>query len=202
MRDSSSAGSRASAKAAIGDRRVRRSRAALATAFTELTLERGYAHLALNEVAKRADVGRSTVYSHFSGLNDLLAHSLDRHLFTLAQCTLKPDLDPELVKLMAHFWEQRAQARTILRGDALAAISRPLTGKLEARLVEIDRERKSRTKLPLGLLAVQISAGQLATLETWLAGRTSGSSLEIAQLLQTTTYAVAATMLQAGLGGR
>jgi AcrR family transcriptional regulator len=165
-------------------------------------LERGYAHLALNEVAKRADVGRSTVYSHFSGLNDLLAHSLDRHLFTLAQCTLKPDLDPELVKLMAHFWEQRAQARTILRGDALAAISRPLTGKLEARLVEIDRERKSRTKLPLGLLAVQISAGQLATLETWLAGRTSGSSLEIAQLLQTTTYAVAATMLQAGLGGR
>lgn len=191
MRDRLSALSEASAKGASSDRRVQRSRAALRTAITELTLERGYTHLAPNDVAERADVGRSTFYTHFSGLDDLLAHSLDRHLSTLAECTLKPDLEPALVQLLEHFWEQRAVARTILREAALAAISRSLAEKIEARLLELGRTRKSRTALPTRLLAIQISAGQLAALGAWLAGRAPASPVEVSQLLRATTHAAA-----------
>ena len=116
----------------------------MATAITELTLERGYPGLQPTEVAERADISRSTLYTHFAGLDDLLAHSLENHLSTLARCTLKPDLDAALVALMKHFWEQRAAARPILRGDAARAISRSLSQKLETGLLALHRSRGNK----------------------------------------------------------
>jgi AcrR family transcriptional regulator len=167
----------------------------LAAAITELTLERGYSDLAPTEVAERADVGRSTLYSHFSGLDELLAHSLEKHLSTLAQCTLKPDLDTALVSLMEHFWEQRAAARPILRGDAASAISRSLSQKLEAGLLAIHRSRRAQGALSASLAAVQLSSGHLATLDAWLSGRAPASPEQVARLLQATTYAAAVATL-------
>lgn len=99
-----------------GDRRVQRSRAAITAAFTELAFERGYPNIAVTEVAKRADVGRSTLYSHFSGMDDLLAQSLDIHLSTIARCTVKEELDQALIQVVRHFWQQRRVARTMLSG--------------------------------------------------------------------------------------
>jgi AcrR family transcriptional regulator len=195
LHDSASTLPAASFEAESGDRRVRRSRAALASAITALTFERGYAGLEPNEVAARADVGRSTLYNHFSGLDELLAHSLERHLSVLARCTLKPDLDPALVKLMEHFWKQRAAARTILRGKAAAAISRSLSRKIEAGLLELRRLRRSQADLPASIIAAQISSGQMAALDTWLSGRAPASPDQLARLLHAVTYAAALATL-------
>jgi AcrR family transcriptional regulator len=95
------------AKGPSGDRRARRSRAALTAAFTDLALERGYSGFGVNDVAERAAVGRSTLYTHFSGMDDLLAKSLDTHLSTIARCTVKPDMEPELERVISYFWQQR-----------------------------------------------------------------------------------------------
>lgn len=178
-------------EALTGDRRVRRSRAALTSAMTELTLERGYSGLEPKAVAKRADVGRSTFYTHFAGMDDLLAHSLEKHLSTLAECTLKADLDPALVSLMKHFWQQRGVSRAILHGTAIAAISRVLRSKLEAGLLELRRSQKLQVDQSVSLIAAHISAGQLAALDTWLSGRAPATHDQMARLLQTVSYASA-----------
>lgn len=194
MRENKSSGRDAST-GPIGDRRIRRSRAALTAALTELTFERGYRGIKPDEVAERADVGRSTFYSHFSGVDDLLAQSLDKHLSALAQCVINSEMDAALVKFVKHFWEQRAAARTALQGDAKAAITRLLSLRLEEALLELRGSLKSRSALPASLVATQLAAGQLAILETWLSGRAPASAEQIANLLQKTTHAAAIASL-------
>jgi len=175
----------------VGDRRIQRSRAALTAALTELTFERGFRGIKPEEVAERADVSRSTLYSHFAGLDDLLARSLDRHLSILAQCALKPDADAALLNVVDNFWEQRAVARTALRGEARMAIARLLALRLEETVLDLRRTQKSQSRLPVSLVAAQLAAGQLAILDEWLSGRAAASPEQVANLLQKTTYAAA-----------
>ncbi|MBU2668532.1 TetR/AcrR family transcriptional regulator [Actinoplanes bogorensis] len=48
-----------------GDRRVRRTQAALRKALIELIVERGYERVTVRDVLDRADIGRSTFYAHY-----------------------------------------------------------------------------------------------------------------------------------------
>ncbi|ART67347.1 hypothetical protein BTO20_00920 [Mycobacterium dioxanotrophicus] len=63
--------------AAIGDRRVRRTRKLLHDAFLELVLEKGYEKTTIQDILDRADVGRSTFYGHFRDKEALLTASFD-----------------------------------------------------------------------------------------------------------------------------
>ena len=53
------------------DRRVRRTRAAIQGALTELILEKGYESVTVSDIIDRADIGRSTFYSHFTDKRDV-----------------------------------------------------------------------------------------------------------------------------------
>ena len=57
---------------ATTDRRVRRTRQLLRDALMELTLERGYDRVTVQDILDRADVGRSTFYAHYRDKDDLL----------------------------------------------------------------------------------------------------------------------------------
>lgn len=74
------------------DRRVRRTQRLLLDALINLILERGYDRVTVGDVLERADVGRSTFYSHFRDKQDLL-------LSAFAQ--LRGDLQQELDGLAA-----------------------------------------------------------------------------------------------------
>ena len=60
------------------DRSVARSRTALFEALLSLMLEQDYQAISIEDILIRADVGRSTFYSHFTCKDDLLAKSLER----------------------------------------------------------------------------------------------------------------------------
>src|SRR5262245_53069992 len=48
------------------DRRVGRTKGRLKTALLELIDERGYERVTIDRIAQRADIGRSTFYSHYA----------------------------------------------------------------------------------------------------------------------------------------
>src|SRR5882762_11338044 len=54
------------------DRRVRRTRESLHKALISLALEKDYDSITVQEVLDRADVGRSTFYTHFQSMDELL----------------------------------------------------------------------------------------------------------------------------------
>jgi AcrR family transcriptional regulator len=69
---------------ARADRRVRRTKQRLKEALLELIAERGYEGLTVADVTERADVGRSTFYTHYGSLEDLLFAGWDAWVLSLA----------------------------------------------------------------------------------------------------------------------
>lgn len=60
------------------DRRVSRTRTALYDAIVALMREKPYAEIGVQDIAERANVGRSTFYAHFRSKDELLTRSLER----------------------------------------------------------------------------------------------------------------------------
>lgn len=61
-----------------GDRRVRRTRATLNDALIALLRERRYDDITVQDILDRANIGRSTFYSHFYDKDDLLLNGFGR----------------------------------------------------------------------------------------------------------------------------
>jgi AcrR family transcriptional regulator len=59
------------------DLRIRRTRKLLQQAFIELTVERGFAALTVQDITERAMVNRSTFYRYYLDKHDLLAQYID-----------------------------------------------------------------------------------------------------------------------------
>ena len=59
------------------DRRIVRTRRALQHAFLQLTLEKGYDAVSIQDICEAADVGRSTFYQHFTSKDDLKSSGLE-----------------------------------------------------------------------------------------------------------------------------
>jgi AcrR family transcriptional regulator len=62
---------------APADRRVQRTRRTLREALIALMMERGWDAVSVQDVCDRADVGRSTFYTHFADKEELLIGGLD-----------------------------------------------------------------------------------------------------------------------------
>lgn len=60
------------------DRRVQKTRALLHEALLDLMIEKGYEAITVQDLIDRANVGRSTFYSHFEDKESLLASSLEQ----------------------------------------------------------------------------------------------------------------------------
>ena len=65
------------------DRRVRRTRESLHKALISLALEKHYDSITVQEVLDRADVGRSTFYTHFQSMDELLISGIQELRTTL-----------------------------------------------------------------------------------------------------------------------
>ena len=66
------------------DRRQRKTRNAIFSAFIELLSEKHYSNITVGEIIEKADVGRATFYSHFETKDFLLKALLDElfcHIF-------------------------------------------------------------------------------------------------------------------------
>ena len=65
------------------DRRIVRTKRLLKGALLELIQLRSYESITVDQIADRADVGRSTFYSHFTSKDDLLLYGFDQFLMGL-----------------------------------------------------------------------------------------------------------------------
>ena len=59
-------------KQKITDRRIQRTRQGLRNALLELIKEKGYDFISVEEITRRANLGRATFYLHYKDKEDLL----------------------------------------------------------------------------------------------------------------------------------
>ncbi|MER9613505.1 TetR/AcrR family transcriptional regulator, partial [Mesorhizobium sp. M0312] len=62
------------------DRRVARTRGLLQDALIALIPERGYAAITVDDICQRANVGRSTFYTHYADKDALRSATIEAHL--------------------------------------------------------------------------------------------------------------------------
>jgi AcrR family transcriptional regulator len=152
--------------ATSADRRPGRTRQALLGAFADLMLKHGYTGLTAEQVAERANVGRSTLYAHFGGLDGILKVSLARPSAPLAALVdPTPPMD-ELLWLLDHLKDQRRRNKPFMHGALRAIWTRRLTELTEARLAEQAASRSPT--LPWSFIAAQLAEAEIALVIHWL----------------------------------
>lgn len=151
-----------------GDRRVQRTRRALRAALVELILERGWDAVRIQDVCDRADIGRSTFYSHYGDKEDLLIGGLDdlgRALRTSG--SLRDGASPfAFVRgVIEHAQEQRRLFRAVIgkRGGHLIQMR---FRELLAKLFREEMTALAPTSPQLGATVAYV-AGAFAELLTW-----------------------------------
>ena len=164
---------------ARADRRVRRTRQLLRRALIELTLEKGYDKVTVQDILDRADVGRSTFYAHYAGKDQLLLSGLDEVRAALVQISDRTSAREQGEALLAplrpmfdHVAGMKPLFRPVLgsRASAVATraghrmLSEVLTGHLRARLAVDDQER-------LAVAIAFLVNGLLGLLTWWLDNR-------------------------------
>src|SRR6202007_2792134 len=109
------------------DRRIERTREAIAGAFNSLIFEgRRYDRIRVADLIARAGVGRSTFYEHYRSKDDVLAETI-RHPFAMLAAAVDADMQiATLREVLTHFYENRAQAKLIFAGRARRKIARVL----------------------------------------------------------------------------
>ncbi|MBE6547374.1 MAG: TetR/AcrR family transcriptional regulator [Ruminococcaceae bacterium] len=115
------------------DRRQKKTRDAIFGAFGELLMTNKYENITVQDIIDRADVGRSTFYSHFETKDHLLramCADIFEHIFEKATCSYEgshDDLEGVLSHILFHLKENKKRISGLLCSDSADLFMRYLS---------------------------------------------------------------------------
>jgi AcrR family transcriptional regulator len=154
------------------DRRSQRTRQALGDAFVELLMEKGYDALSIKDVIERANVGRSTFYSHYAGKDELFVGQLNRLMELLSEHIPHEHTEgnpffPSL-GLFQHIKQQQKLYRILAWGSGVDVLTKHLqksmTEKIEQRLLQDGQIYE----IPTPIIANFLAGSFLSLVKWWL----------------------------------
>ncbi|MFN7961452.1 MAG: TetR/AcrR family transcriptional regulator [Thermoanaerobaculia bacterium] len=161
--------------AAEVDRRVRRTSHALMNALLELAVAKRYDRITIQDLLDRADIGRSTFYSHYRGKDDLLLRGFARMLEWM-DGEMGPD-GPEtprlapVAELFRHVGQVPAFHQNLVRAHMVDRVYQVGTAQLgesiARRLAAWPPERRPGT-VPTPLAAQALAGACFGLLRWWL----------------------------------
>jgi AcrR family transcriptional regulator len=161
------------------DRRIRKTRQALAAALIDLTSERSYASIQVRDITDRADVGYATFYRHYDSKDDLMLavfEAITAELETSAASAAgSPAGEPgedyfgqEGWLLFSHVEKHAGLYRSILQshdfvGMLKKLLARRVEGHIRRHAAELDD-----LAFPVDVAANHMVAGLIGLIEWWL----------------------------------
>lgn len=168
------------------DRRVRKTRALLLEALASLLHEKPYEAIAVKEILDRANVGRSTFYTHFRDKDGLLSSTVGDVLGqrSSAPAPTLPHCERVLcfsLPVLEHIDRQRRRAggrprvlgmgwreRQILHGRLEREIARSITDEVRS---GIRQRARTSDALPAELLVRHVTSTFIMVLTWWIESR-------------------------------
>ena len=182
------------------DRRVQRTRRALREALIELILERGWDDVSVQHVCDRANIGRSTFYTHFADKEELLIGSLDdlrKGLRELAQIEASGRPLGFVRGVIEHAEEQRRLFRAVIGKRSGHAVQQ----RFRHMLVELVHEDLSvivASGPHLDATARYVAGALMETLIWWLDTRNGFQAADVETLFTQLTTPVLAVLRKLG----
>jgi AcrR family transcriptional regulator len=157
---------------AAADRRVRRTQVALIDALVALVLEKRYDAITIQDLLDRADVGRSTFYSHYRGKDDLVLRSFEGLIAMLDQA-VERDASPArrlapVRELFEHIGAFGPFHRALARAHMLDRVYQVGTDFLSARIARRLESRAPSAGVPVAPMAAAYAGALFALLRWWL----------------------------------
>jgi AcrR family transcriptional regulator len=172
------------------DRRVARTRALLQDALITLVPERGYAPITVEDICEKANIGRSTFYTHYAGKEELRSATIDEHLRLLGtlQRSAQPETSDRLFEFSRPMFEHAHALRSLHRA-LLASSGDTIHDKFRERIrravrSELIEKRIGEAGVSLEVAVQFISGAFLAVLAWWIAADTSLSPAQVDALFQ------------------
>ena len=156
------------------DRRSHRTRRSLSEALVSLIKEKRFDDITVQNVIDRAEVGRSTFYSHFRDKEDLFQRDWERFLDMFAQHVdwqkAKHGSFVPVASLVQHLQEYHDFYKGLVRSRKADAVFKTGTAHLSKRLEESLTAfvAKGHAKVPLPIVANYIASELFALLKWWL----------------------------------
>jgi AcrR family transcriptional regulator len=170
------------------DRRIQRTERQLHEALSTLIREKPYDSIAVKEILARADVGRSTFYTHFRDKDELLVsgiHDMLRSSRSTTETERARRGDPLWFSapFFAHIEQHRrtstarmgASGRSVIHGHLEQAIAQLVAAELERE----PRPANGSRRVPADLLARHVAATFVLVLNWWVDTESALSAAEI-----------------------
>lgn len=170
------------------DRRVQRSRQMIQSAFIELTVEKGYDKVTVQDIVDRANVGRATFYAHYTDKEDLFTQSIARFFDYLGGELAKENIGKtELLPAYAIFSHVEDHAHIHKAFGATELLHKKFheqfVSLIENRL-EVFAAQGKPIPMPKMVCANYFAGALLALIEWWLEADRPFSAKEMAQMYQ------------------
>ena len=180
------------------DRRVLRTRQLLYKALMELTREKGYYNVSVQELAERANIGRTTFYAHFASKEDLLIEAHFAEVGDLvpeefAREDLLAESAPEkLVTLFELMQQTRPFFFELVQGADMTLFQRMVRDRYAARMETSLRKIfvEQTPALPWPMLANYLASAQMGFVYWWVESHAPYNAREMAQAYQRIQRAV------------
>lgn len=197
-------------KKRVKDRRIQRTEALLREALTSLIREKAYDSIAVKEILDRANVGRSTFYTHFRDKDELLSNTIHEILRSAGSLQLSTSAKPYewiirfslpiLEYLQAHRHQQLrsgdgpidARSRAILHGHLQNVLAELIDGDVER---YFQGRRKTAEHMPSDVLVHYVASTFVLVLNWWIDTDSLLTAREVNQLFRALVVPVLITTL-------
>ena len=190
------------------DRRILRTRKALRAALLELSKEKGFDAISVEEITERANLGRATFYLHYKDKEDLLLDEFreiaSNRVQVLSEIPIliwksnqgQIELVNNSVPLMPlqlvfeHAFQNAALYRILLRGGSSKRIVDQIREIIAQSINDIIRTRKHTDppprppEVPVELLAAYFSGALMSSINWWLEQAEPMPPVEMARSFQ------------------
>lgn len=163
----------------------------LLESFNTLVLTGPDGKITVADIVRKAGVGRSTFYDHYSSARDIQQQALSGPLTLLADSILGTQTENGLSKLLKHFWENRARARQMLCGEEGDKVEQLLISILESRLSNGTRPDQKVSKVA----AIELAVVPLALIRAWIKGAVHCTDKELVRHISQASTTMRAALL-------
>lgn len=161
------------------DRRTQKTRKALGDALISLMFEKNYDSIVIQEVLDRANVGRSTFYTHYRDKDDLLVEGLQglREMLRKAQIATPVNSNRSYEKVIGfslamfeHAHDHKKLYRTLVRGSGWTMVRQ----SIEEMLVQLMKDearslfkKKASSEVSFELFVHFLGAAFMSVMTWW-----------------------------------
>lgn len=177
------------------DRRSQRTRHLLSEALVELIKEKDYSTITVSDIIERANIGRSTFYSHYRDKDNLFVGELDRVIDLLSQRIPGQEEFPFFpsLGLFTHVGEEYELYKALVWSPGIDLLIKHLQKSLSQRIEQGLQKSGQQSEISNPVLATFIAGSFLALLKWWLENKMTYSPQEMDKIFKKLTLSGLAT---------